>query len=66
MNSDSTVIDYDELCILYKAMMTTLNHYSVHQCDFEEEYIIKEHHLAAKLMTYMLQTRPKNNTEDPF
>lgn len=66
MNSDSTSLDYGELCHLYDGMMSSLN--NLHCCDYEglEAEVIKGHYLAAKLMTYMLQTRPKNNTEDPF
>ena len=66
MKTESTTLDYGELCRLYDNMMESLN--MLHCCEDEglEAEAIKGHYLAAKLMTLKLQTKPKSNIEDPF
>ena len=65
MKSESTIIEYDELCILYDGMMNSLNNLHCSHYEGVEQEIIKSHHLAAKMMTLMLQTKAKEHMEDP-
>ena len=68
MKNESTIIEYDELSQLYEGMMLVLNNlYAArYGCNpGDQDKIIEGHYLAAKMMTLMVQTRAKNNAEDP-
>ena len=66
MKSESTSLDYSELCQLYDGMMESLNNLHCSHYEGCEAETIKGHCLAAKLLTLMIQIRPKSNIEDPF